>query len=112
MDFVYFHVATTDRERADAARFWEAARSRVRAELEADSDVDSDNGSEAAPNSSFDKLMQPHDAVGITCWDEERWASALRALSRAFRAILAVVWAVLLCVRLRRQSRRKKECIV
>jgi hypothetical protein len=129
MDFVYFHVATTDRERAEAARFWEAQRQRVSAEFEVDSeaglDADSESGFEAGFEAGFEvdwhegahdreagKLMQAHVAMPLLCWDEERLASTLRVLSGSFRTVLAVVWAVLLCVRLRRHARGKKECFV
>jgi len=104
MDFVYFRVAITRQQKEVAARYWEAARKRVRAELLVDSD------DERSAYTESDKLMRIDTLVQEETSGES--VSTLRVFLGALRVIYAIVWALLLYVGRRRRVRSKKECEV
>lgn len=114
MDFVYFQVAITSQQKAEAARFWERKRSQVLVDLGAESEDEW-----VPPKSRSDDVLESRklmrsSSVAIDVADafEEASAPALHTASAVFRAIFALVWGLLLFVSRRREAAAKKECYV
>ena len=114
MDCVYFHVAITSQQKAEAARFWERKRLQVLVDLGAESEDEW-----VTPNARCDnalessKLMRSSSvAIDVAEVPDESDVPTSQLLSVAFRTILALVWTLLHLLRRRREAAAKKECYV
>ena len=114
MDCVYFHVATTSQQKAEAARFWERRRSQVLVDLGAESE-DEWVPPKSRSNDVLEsrKLMRGSSvAIDVADSAEEPSVYSIPFVSAVFRVIFALTWTLLLLVRRRREAGAKKECNV
>ena len=116
MDCVYFHVAITGQQKAEAARFWERRRSQVLVDLGSESDDEWDPPKATSRRDSgweSIKLMRCSSvAIDVADVPEESPVLISRLVSVAFRTILALVWMLSHFLHRRREAAAKKECYV